>query len=129
MKRIRTRMFFIKFLEYRGAKLLGIHAFKEAKRLTDIYTKIDKKQNSTLTKQSFDALKNYTLDYCKLKREKAFSALIFSEKWAQKRCLSMLKFSIEQARTDLSFAEKANDLRQKENVLKSLRKNQSLAMS
>ena len=35
LARIRIRMFFIKFVEYRGAKKLGIHCFKEAKRLTN----------------------------------------------------------------------------------------------
>mgnify|MGYP001626794788 CR=1 FL=1 len=55
--------------------------------------------------------------------------MIFSEKWAQIRCLSVLKFSIEQAREDLSFAKKSNDLRLKEKVVKSLRKNQSQAMT
>jgi len=38
--RIRARMFFIKFLELRGAKLLGLYSFKESKKLTDVMHKI-----------------------------------------------------------------------------------------
>ena len=35
LQRIRIRMCFVKYVEYRGAKLLGFAAFKDALRLTN----------------------------------------------------------------------------------------------
>ena len=98
-------MFFIKFLEYRGAKLLGIEAFKSAKRLTYIYKSVEFKRAETLKQKVNSALKEYTLNYCKLKREKAFSAMIFSEKWAQKRCFNLFKDTLNYSQQNLNLAE------------------------
>jgi len=53
----------------------------------------------------YSALKEYTLDYCKLKREKAFSAMIFSETWAQKRCFNLLKDILDYSQQNLNLAE------------------------
>ena len=40
LSRIRIRIFFVKFLEYRGAKLLGFESWKEAKRQTENVLKV-----------------------------------------------------------------------------------------
>ena len=61
-------MFFIKFIEHRGAKKLGLHCFKEAKRLTDAYTMIKVSQARRSNVEAFEALKYYTMEYCKEKR-------------------------------------------------------------
>ena len=45
LERIRIRMFFVKLIEYRGAKLLGFQCFKQAKRLTDVFESIKRKRN------------------------------------------------------------------------------------
>lgn len=72
LKRIRVRMFFVKFLEMRGAKLLGIHSFKQAKLLTDKMQSLKVARCKRVVSQVYSALKEYSLEYCKGKREKAF---------------------------------------------------------
>ena len=43
LERFRIRMFFVKFIEYRGAKMLGLACFKQAKRLTDAFEVVKKR--------------------------------------------------------------------------------------
>ena len=43
MVSFRVRMFFVKFIEYRGAKMLGLACFKQAKRLTDAFEVVKKR--------------------------------------------------------------------------------------
>ena len=78
LKRIRVRMFFVKFVEIRGAKLLGLHTFKECKLLTDKMQMVQLARCKRMASRIFRSLKEYSLEYCKVKREKAFSAHFFS---------------------------------------------------
>ena len=91
MKRISIRMFFVKFLEYRGAKRLGLETWREAKIITEKIYQVEKTRATNLIKESFEGLKLYTLYLCKVKREKAFQAFIFSEKWLKIHTLNLLK--------------------------------------
>ena len=56
LERIRIRMFFVKFIEYRGAKLLGLQCFKQAKKLTDAFQVVERNRNLQSCKLPFDAL-------------------------------------------------------------------------
>jgi len=91
-------MFFIKFLEYRGAKLLGFGALKEARRLTGILEQCRSRRASKTQAVAFNAIKEYTLTICKLKREQTFSAYIFQQRWLRKRGVSLLRFNMLDAR-------------------------------
>ena len=65
MRRIRIRMFFVKFVELRGAKLLGLYAFKENQKLTEKLQKFQSTKLRRIAGQVFGSFKDYTLIYCK----------------------------------------------------------------
>ena len=48
------------------------------------------------------------MEYCKEKRQKAFSALIFSEKWALRNGFANLKFCISEAKELMIFADQVS---------------------
>ena len=63
--RIRIRMLFLKFVEYRGAKLLAIHCFKQYKHLTDKLQAVQDSQQKRQKTSIFRAIKHYSLTLCK----------------------------------------------------------------
>ena len=51
--RIRIRMCLIKYVEYRGAKMLGLQAFKDAKTMTDKMLKVKAISDNQIAARSF----------------------------------------------------------------------------
>ena len=48
------------------------------------------------------------MEYCKEKRQKAFSALIFNEKWALRNGFENLKYCISEAKELVVFADQVS---------------------
>ena len=86
-------MFFVKFREYRGAKSLGFHTWKEARRFTKIQSVVSEKCNLRLNQMAFAAFRSYQ-EACQEKRQRAFSALIFNERWSLRWGLAMVRENV-----------------------------------
>ena len=84
-------MFFVKFVEMRAAKVYAMQTLKESIGNTRKIEKVEAMSKHRMVAQVFASIKGYTLVYCKRKRELAFSAMIFSDKWAVKRGMLMLQ--------------------------------------
>ena len=82
--RLRGRMFFIKYLEYRSSKLQGLTAFKENIIVSQRIAQISQLRARNATKEIFAALVQ-NVESKRLKREKAFKVYFFSERWSIKK--------------------------------------------
>ena len=48
------------------------------------------------------------MEYCKEKRQKAFSAMIFSEKWVLRNGFKNLQFCVSEAKELMEFADQVS---------------------
>ena len=88
--RIRSRMFFTKYLEYRSSKAQGIRAFRENVLDLQRTDKIRVLQSRNVLARAFKGL-TLNIENRRKKRERAFQVYFFSERWSNKKGWQLLK--------------------------------------
>ena len=97
ISRLRSRMFFIKYLEYRSSKLQGLTAFKQNIVDSQKITKISHLRTYNVQKEVYLALMQ-NVENKRQKREKAFKVYFFNERWSILKGWSLLVRNVVLAR-------------------------------